>query len=81
MFKEIGYFEEYYVDSKFIGTRTFRGKTAPGTTIGYESRIKILITEKLILDAGKSIKAGTEVTRFIYPLNGSSNNTKNQQNG
>jgi len=67
MFDVIGYFREYYIGSKFIGTVICEKDRE---TIGYEGQQKEILTELLILTNGKKIKKGTEVKTLLYPLNG-----------
>jgi len=72
MFETIGYFKEYYIDRKFIGTV----KCELGDReIGWNGRLGEIVFEKLRLDNGKVIKANTVVTTIVFPLCGK-NDTK-----
>lgn len=66
MFEHLGYFKEYYIDNKFIGTIPCE----KDQEIGYEGRKTSTTTEKITLQNQKTIKAGQEVTTIVYPLNG-----------
>jgi hypothetical protein len=73
MFETIGYFKEYYIDRKFIGTL----KCELGEReIGYNGRLGEVVFEKLRLDNGKVIKANTVVTTIVFPLCGKATETK-----
>lgn len=67
MFENLGYYKEYYVNSKFIGTTPCE---APTVQIGYEGRQTETLKEALNLTNGKKIKAGTTVIVIVYPLSG-----------
>lgn len=72
MFETLGYYKEYYIDSKFIGTiRCELGERE----IGYNGRLGEVVFEKMKLDNGKIIKPNTIVTTIIYPLCGKNNNS------
>jgi len=63
----IGYFEEYFIDSKFIGTKVCLKQDRE---IGYYGK-KIFISDTEIkLDNKKTIKKGIEYYTRYYPLNG-----------
>lgn len=66
-FEEIGFFIEYIVDGKFVGTKK---SEADRTEIGYNGRRIEVLTEEIILDNKKKIKAGTTVKTLLYPLCG-----------
>ena len=55
-FKVLGYYEEYFVDNKFVGTKPseFDGER----TLGWFGRQTSYATEDLILERGKKIKTG-----------------------
>ena len=66
-FEHLGYFIEYYVNKKLIGTERVKKKDRP--VIGYAGRRDdVLKTNKTF--GKKTIKAGTNVLTIIYPLNG-----------
>lgn len=67
MFETFGYFKEYYIDRKFIGTT----KCELGDReIGYSGRLGEVVFERIQLDNGRIIKAGTLVTTIVFPLSG-----------
>jgi len=67
MFEHLGYFKEYWVNKKFIGTIPCEDD---GREVGYAGRKKEILTEDIMLSRGKKIKKGTEVVTAIYPLCG-----------
>ena len=67
-FETIGYFLEYIIDGKFIGTK--RIDKPDRDQVGYYSRINATATEDIILDNSKKIKSGQDYYTRIYPLNG-----------
>jgi hypothetical protein len=66
-FQELGYFKEYYINNKFIGTLPCEKDRE---VIGYNGRQKETLQNKIVFKNKKSIKAGTEVYTFLYPLTG-----------
>ncbi len=66
MFEHLGFFKEYYIGSKLIGTLP----CDEDRPIGYAGRKNETFSEAIIFNNGKKIKPGTEVTTMIYPLNG-----------
>lgn len=71
MFEDLGYFREYYVNNKFIGSvkcEKDRDK------IGYDGRKTEITSIRIILDNKKTIKPNTEITTYIYPLCGKTTN-------
>jgi hypothetical protein len=69
MFEKIGYFKEYYINNRFIGTVTPCEKDRD--EVGYYSRKDEVLTDTVILDNKKRIKKGTlGVHTLIYPLFG-----------
>jgi len=67
MFENLGYFKEYYIDKKFIGTVICEKDR---DLIGYEGRKKEITTEVIEFKNKKKIKAGIEVITILYPLCG-----------
>lgn len=67
MFEHLGYFKEYYVGGKFIGTVNC---DKDREVVGYDGRKKEMLTDKITLDNGRKIKANTEVMTLLYPLCG-----------
>lgn len=68
MFEHLGYFKEYWIGNKPIGTLTPCEKDRD--VIGYLGRCKEILKEDIVLDNKKKIKTNTEVTTILYPLQG-----------
>lgn len=66
----IGYFEEFYIDKKFIGTKICEKQNRE---IGYYGKIIYKAKENIVLNNKKIIKKGQEYYTRYYPLNGSYN--------
>jgi hypothetical protein len=66
-FENIGFFVEYIVDGKFIGTKNV--ETNESGKIGYESTTHH-VAEFDIVFKNRKIKAGTKYYTRIYPLCG-----------
>jgi hypothetical protein len=67
MFKDLGYYKEFYINSKFIGTLQ---SDKDREVIGYFGRKTETTTERIELDNKKVIKPNTEVVTMLYPLCG-----------
>ena len=67
MFEHLGYFKEYMIDGKSIGTISCENDR---DLIGYAGRITEVVLDTILLDNGKKIKAGTKVITIVYPLSG-----------
>lgn len=67
VFEHLGYFKEYYIGSKLIGSMRCE-KDREQT--GYVGRSTAVLASTITLDNGRKIKTGTEVMTMIYPLNG-----------
>lgn len=67
MFQELGYFKEYYVNNKYVGTLP---SIKDRDIIGYNGKQKEMITTQIKFKNNKLIKKGTEVETFLYPLCG-----------
>ena len=67
MFEDLGYFKEYYIGNKFVGTMP---SEKDREVIGYCGQTKETILERLELQNKKVIKPNTEVTTILYPLCG-----------
>lgn len=63
----IGYFEEFIVQGKFIGTLLCEKQDRE---IGYYGKKTIIANEDIVLQNKKKIKKGTEFYTRYYPLNG-----------
>ena len=67
-FKHLGYFIEYFVNGKSIGTKNV--DQPDRTDLGYGGRTTEVAEENITLDNKKTIKAGTTVKTVLYPLCG-----------
>jgi hypothetical protein len=67
IFKESGFFLEYMIDGKFIGTTLI--DTPDRKEVGYYGRINAVATEDLKIGK-KIIKKGTNYYTRMYPLCG-----------
>jgi len=63
----IGYFEEFMVDGKFIGTLLCEKQERE---IGYYGKQTKIAESDIFLQNKKKIKKGTEFYTRYYPLNG-----------
>ncbi len=68
MFTELGFFKDFYLGNKFLGSAKCRKPKS--RIIGYAGRTEETFSEDIILDNGKTVKAGWTVITMIYPLNG-----------
>jgi len=66
--KTLGFFEEYFVNSKYIGTKNCEFQN--NRIIGWSGKIKKVADTVIILDNGKKIKPGVNYNTRYYPLNG-----------
>ena len=67
-FKDIGYFLEFIIDTKYIGTKLI--DKPDREEIGYYGRIDSVAKENIILDNKKVIKKGQKYYTRMYPLCG-----------
>lgn len=67
MFETIGYFEEFFVNGKYVGTKKTNKQKRD---FGYQGRKVSIATETIILDNKRKIVAGQEYITSYYPLNG-----------
>lgn len=73
MFTNIGYFKEYYLNGKYLGNiKTEKDRDI----IGYNGKKEEILTQPLILDNKKKIKANISYTTILYPLCGKINEAK-----
>ena len=63
----IGYFEEFIVQGKFIGTLLCEKQDRE---IGYYGKKTIIANEDIVFKNKKKIRKGTEFYTRYYPLNG-----------
>lgn len=68
IFQHLGFFREYIINTKLIGTDTIKKPDREG--IGYYSTQKHIADSDIILDNKKKIKKGQEYYTRIYPLCG-----------
>ena len=67
MFEHRGYFKEYFIDGKSIGTILCEKDRE---VIGYSGKKKEIVLQQIVLDNGKKIKENSIVYSVIYPLCG-----------
>ena len=67
-FEQLGYFLEYMIEDKYIGSTTM--DTPDRKEIGYYGRINAIAEEDIILDNKKRIKKGQSFYTRMYPLCG-----------
>ena len=67
MFKELGYYKEFYIDGKLIGIINCEKDREE---VGYNGRKKETFNAEFILTNKKKTKSGIEYTTIIYPLCG-----------
>jgi hypothetical protein len=65
--KTIGFFEEFLIDGKFIGTKVCEEQNRE---IGYYGKQIKVAEQNILLDNKKIIKKGKEYYTRYYPLNG-----------
>ena len=68
IFKDLGYFLEYFIDGKFIGTKMINQPDRE--IIGYYGKIESIATDDIKLESKKIIKKGTKYYTRLYPLCG-----------
>ena len=68
-FKKLGYFLEYMIDDKYIGSTIL--KEPDRKEIGYYGRIDEVAAEDIIFSSKKKIKKGQAFYTRMYPLCGS----------
>ena len=68
IFKDLGYFIEYFIDGKFIGTKMI--DQPDREIIGYYGKIESIATDNIKLERNKIIKKGTKYYTRLYPLCG-----------
>ena len=66
-FEQFGFFKDYYVLNKFIGSQKCEDE---GREIGYSGRRVSILENDVICWNKKKIKKGVEVMTIIYPLCG-----------
>lgn len=67
MFSNFGYYKEYYLNGKYIGSiKTDKDRNV----IGYNGRLNENIETIIILDNKKKLKLNTIYQTILYPLCG-----------
>lgn len=67
-FENLGYFKDYYVNKKFIGSKDYVEKDRD--VFGYNGRKTERLTEDVVFKNGRKIKAGTEAVTELHILSG-----------
>jgi hypothetical protein len=67
MFKQIGFYKEYFLGNKFIGVINYCDKDRE--TFGYDGKKNEVLAEDILIGK-KKIKKGSTVTTLLFPLNG-----------
>lgn len=67
-FQKLGYFLEYYVSGKFIGTQLL--DKADRDEAGYFGRVYSTAVDLIHLQRGKEVKKGVYYYTILYPLCG-----------
>ena len=65
-FKNIGYFVEYMVDNKYVGSINI--SEPDREEVGYYGRIDAVATEDIVFKNKRRIKKGTHYYTRMYPL-------------
>ena len=73
-FKIIGYYEDYFVDNKYIGSKSCAEQ--PDRTQGFFGQRYFFATDDIILEKGKKIKTGTKYKTYYSQLSGQYNGTQ-----
>lgn len=68
-FNTIGYFLEYFVNSKYIGSKSIQIKNT-NVIFGYASKQTSIAKEDIILDRNKKIKKGQTYHTYLQKLQG-----------
>ena len=67
-FEKLGYFLEYMIDDKYIGSTIL--EKPDRKEVGYYGRIDEVATEDIIFSSKKKIKKGQAFNTRMYPLCG-----------
>jgi hypothetical protein len=67
-FEHLGYFLEYMIDTKYIGSKII--EQPDRKEVGYYGRIDAIASEDIVLDNKKRIKKGQSYYTRMYPLCG-----------
>lgn len=72
VFDVFGYFEEFIIDGKMIGTISKSGEKFEdtGREVGYYGTKHFVAESDILLDNGKKIKQGQDFYTRVYPLCG-----------
>ena len=67
MFKELGYYKEYYIDNKYVGSIKCEKDR---DVIGYSGKKNEVLDLEITLENKKKLKANIEYQTILYPLCG-----------
>lgn len=70
MFKTFGFFKEYYIDNKFIGTAPC---DKDRDKFGFFGKKEEILTEDLILTNKRKINKGSKVQTMLFEFCGTTN--------
>jgi hypothetical protein len=73
----LGYFEEYFVDGKFVGSKNCDAQ--PKRNLGWSGRKTAYASTDIQLDRNKKIKAGTKYYTYIQQLCGKLKGTQEEK--
>ena len=76
-FKIIGYFEDYFVDNKYIGSK--KCDEQPDRRQGFFGQKYFHAVDDIILEKGKKIKRGTKYKTYYNQLSGKFEGTQEQK--
>lgn len=76
-FKIIGYYEDYFVDNKYIGSKNC--KEQPERTLGFFGQQYSYAIKDIILEKGKKIKAGVKYKTYYNQLSGKFNGSQDEK--
>lgn len=68
-FESLGFFIEFLVDGKLIGTKNVKENPHPKKEVGYYSK-QVKVADSDIIFKNKRIKKGSTYYTRVYPLNG-----------
>tara|TARA_R110001592_G_scaffold336952_1_gene622722 strand:+ start:501 stop:791 length:291 start_codon:yes stop_codon:yes gene_type:complete len=76
-FEVLGFFEEYFVDGKYVGTKNCDAQ--PNRDLGWFGRKTTYATQDLYLDRNKKITAGTKYYTYVQQLCGKLKGTQEEK--
>lgn len=69
-FKTIGYFLEYFVNGKYIGSKSTHIEDDTNVVIGYAGKQTHIAQEDIVLDRNKKVKKGQTYHTYLQRLQG-----------